>query len=209
MPNDPQSPFVTSGLRLGTPAITTRGFGEQETRQLTGWIADILDDHDETKVIDSRLAGEGRQIRRRRQCLACNERFTTFEAAELVMPRIVKNDSRRQPFDEEKLRSSMVRALEKRPVPSDQLEEAIGHLVHKLRTMGEREVPSRLIGELVMEELRALDEVAYVRFASVYRRFQDITEFEDEIRRLQRISETAASREQMSLLPELLGKKKT
>jgi transcriptional repressor NrdR len=165
--------------------------------------------HDETKVIDSRLAGEGRQIRRRRQCLACNERFTTFEAAELVMPRVVKNDSRRQPFDEDKLRSSMVRALEKRPVPSDQLEQAIGHLVHKLRTMGEREVPSRLIGELVMEELRALDEVAYVRFASVYRRFQDITEFEDEIKRLQRISETAASREQMSLLPELLGKKKT
>ena len=125
------------------------------------------------------------------------------------MPRIVKNDNSRQPFDEEKLRSSMVRALEKRPVPSDQLEEAIGHLVHKLRTMGEREVPSRLIGEFVMEELRALDEVAYVRFASVYRRFQDITEFEDEIKRLQRISETAASREQMSLLPELLGKKKT
>ena len=165
--------------------------------------------NDETKVIDSRLAGEGRQIRRRRQCLACNERFTTFEAAELVMPRVVKNDNSRQPFDEEKLRSSMVRALEKRPVPSDQLEEAIGHLIHKLRTMGEREVPSRLIGEFVMEELRALDEVAYVRFASVYRRFQDITEFEDEIKRLQRISETAASREQMSLLPELLGKKKT
>lgn len=125
------------------------------------------------------------------------------------MPRVVKNDSSRQPFDEDKLRSSMVRALEKRPVPSDQLEEAIGHLVHKLRTMGEREVPSRLIGEFVMEELRALDEVSYVRFASVYRRFQDITEFEDEIKRLQRISETAASREQMSLLPELLGKKKT
>ncbi len=163
--------------------------------------------HDETKVIDSRLAGEGRQIRRRRQCLDCNERFTTFETAELVMPRLIKNDNSRQPFDENKLRSSMVRALEKRPVPSDQLEEAIGHLIHKLRTMGEREVPSRLVGEFVMEELRALDEVAYVRFASVYRRFQDITEFEDEIKRLQKISETAASREQMSLLPELLGKK--
>ncbi len=163
--------------------------------------------HDETKVIDSRLAGEGRQIRRRRQCLNCNERFTTFETAELVMPRLIKNDNSRQPFDENKLRSSMVRALEKRPVPSDQLEEAIGHLIHKLRTMGEREVPSRLVGELVMEELRALDEVAYVRFASVYRRFQDITEFEEEIKRLQKISETAASREQMSLLPELLGKK--
>jgi transcriptional repressor NrdR len=164
--------------------------------------------HDETKVIDSRLAGEGRQIRRRRQCLACNERFTTFESAELVMPRLIKNDNSRQPFDENKLRNSMIRALEKRPVPSDQLEEAIGHVVHKLRTMGEREVSSRLVGELVMEELRALDEVAYVRFASVYRRFQDITEFEEEIRRLQRISETAASREQMSLLPDLLGKKK-
>jgi transcriptional repressor NrdR len=117
--------------------------------------------------------------------------------------------SSRQPFDENKLRNSMVRALEKRPVPSDELEQAVGHLIHKLRTMGEREVPSRLVGELVMEELRALDEVAYVRFASVYRRFQDITEFEDEIKRLQRISETAANREQMSLLPELLGKKKT
>jgi len=165
--------------------------------------------HDETKVIDSRLAGEGRQIRRRRQCLACNERFTTFETAELVMPRLVKNDNTRQPFDENKLRNSMIRALEKRPVPSDELEQAVGHLIHKLRTMGEREVPSRLVGELVMEELRALDEVAYVRFASVYRRFQDVNEFEDEIKRLQRITETVANREQMSLLPELLGKKKS
>lgn len=123
------------------------------------------------------------------------------------MPRLIKNDSSRQPFDESKLRSSMVRALEKRPVPSDALEQSIGRLIHKLRTMGEREVPSRLVGELVMEELQNLDEVAYVRFASVYRRFQDVTEFEDEIKRLQRISEAAASREQMSLLPDLLGKK--
>ena len=164
--------------------------------------------HEETKVIDSRLAGEGRQIRRRRQCLDCNERFTTFESAELVMPRLVKSDNSRQPFDESKLRNSMVRALEKRPVPSAAFEKSVGRLVHKLRTMGEREVPSRLIGELVMEELRGLDEVAYVRFASVYRRFQDVTEFEDEIRRLQEISRTTASREQMSLLPELLDKKK-
>jgi transcriptional repressor NrdR len=164
--------------------------------------------HQETKVIDSRLAADGMQIRRRRQCLDCKERFTTFESAELVMPRLVKNDNSRQPFDESKLRNSMVRALEKRPVPSDELEQAIGHLIHKLRTMGEREVPSRLVGELVMEELRALDEVAYVRFASVYRRFQDITEFEEEIKRLQRISDTVANREQMSLLPELIGKKK-
>jgi transcriptional repressor NrdR len=164
--------------------------------------------HEETKVIDSRLAADGRQIRRRRQCLDCNERFTTFESAELVMPRLIKNDNSRQPFDESKLRSSMTRALEKRPVPSDELEESVERLIHRLRTMGEREVPSRLVGDLVMEELRALDEIAYVRFASVYRRFQDVTEFEEEIRRLQRISETAASREQMSLLPELLGKNK-
>ena len=164
--------------------------------------------HEETMVIDSRLAADGRQIRRRRQCLDCSERFTTFESAELVMPRLIKNDSSRQPFDESKLRSSMTRALEKRPVPSDELEEAVERLIHRLRTMGEREVPSRLVGDLVMEELRALDEIAYVRFASVYRRFQDVTEFEEEIKRLQRISETAASREQMSLLPELLGKKK-
>ena len=164
--------------------------------------------HEETKVIDSRLAGDGRQIRRRRQCLDCNERFTTFESAELVMPKLVKSDNSRQPFDESKLRSSMVRALEKRPVPADEFEQAVGRLVHRLRTMGEREVPSRLIGELVMEELRGLDEVAYVRFASVYRSFQDVTEFQDEIKRLQDISQATASREQMSLLPELLGSKK-
>ena len=164
--------------------------------------------HEETKVIDSRLSGEGRQIRRRRQCLDCNERFTTFESAELVMPRLVKSDNSRQPFDESKLKNSMVRALEKRPVSSDAFEKAVGRLVHQLRTMGEREVPSRLIGELVMEELRELDEVAYVRFASVYRSFQDVTEFQDEIKRLQEISDASASREQMSLLPEFLGKKK-
>lgn len=158
--------------------------------------------HEETKVIDSRLAGEGRQIRRRRQCTKCRERFTTFESAELVMPRLIKNDNTRQPFDEEKLRYSMIRALEKRPVPADAFEQAVGHLVHKLRTMGEREVPSRLVGQLVMEELRKLDEIAYVRFASVYRRFQDVTEFQDEIERLQEISDASARREQMSLLPE-------
>lgn len=164
--------------------------------------------HQETKVIDSRLAGEGRQVRRRRQCLACNERFTTFETAELVMPRLIKSDNSRQPFDEEKLRNSMIRALEKRPVPSDEFEQAIGRLVHKLRTLGEREVPSRLVGEFVMEELRDLDEVAYVRFASVYRSFQDVTEFQDEIKRLRELSRSAAGREQMSLLPDLLDKKR-
>jgi transcriptional repressor NrdR len=164
--------------------------------------------HQETKVIDSRLSGEGRQVRRRRQCLDCNERFTTFESAELVMPRLIKSDKSRQPFDESKLRYSMVRALEKRPVSAEDFEQAIGQMIHKLRTMGEREVPSRLIGEMVMEELRDLDEVAYVRFASVYRSFQDVTEFQDEIRRLQEISGQSPAREQMSLLPELPGKKR-
>jgi transcriptional repressor NrdR len=164
--------------------------------------------HEETKVIDSRLAADGRQIRRRRQCLDCNERFTTFETAELVMPRLIKTDRSRQPFDENKLRNSMIRALEKRPVAADEFEQAIGRLVHRLRTMGEREVPSRLVGELVMEELRSLDEVAYVRFASVYRSFQDVTEFQDEIKRLQEISSSAANREQMSLLPDLPDKKR-
>ena len=159
-------------------------------------------------MIDSRLAADGRQIRRRRQCLDCNERFTTFETAELVMPRLIKTDRSRQPFDENKLRNSMIRALEKRPVAADEFEQAIGRLVHRLRTMGEREVPSRLVGELVMEELRSLDEVAYVRFASVYRSFQDVTEFQDEIKRLQEISRSAASREQMSLLPDLPDKKR-
>ena len=168
-------------------------------------------DQGETKVIDSRLAGDGRQIRRRRECLDCNERFTTFEGAELVMPRLVKTDDRREPFDEDKLRSSMHRALEKRPVSADLFEEAIGRMLHKLRTMGEREVPSRLVGELVMEELRGLDEVAYIRFASVYRSFQDVTEFQKEVNRLQKQPKKKSKRTQLSLLPDVsdkTGKKK-
>ncbi len=140
--------------------------------------------HEETKVTDSRLAGEGQQIRRRRECLACGERFTTFETAELVMPRIVKSDSTREPFDENKLRHGMLKALEKRPVASEAIDAAVVHICHRLRTLGEREVPARLIGEFVMEELRHLDEVAFVRFASVYRSFQDVDAFREEIERL-------------------------
>jgi len=157
--------------------------------------------HQETKVIDSRLAGEGSQIRRRRECLACGERFTTFESAELVLPRVVKRDNTRQPFDQEKLRAGIERALEKRPVSSEAVEAAINHITHKLRVAGEREIPARLIGELVMEELRGLDDVAYVRFASVYRRFQDLDEFRDEIERLRQAS-GGNNRQQMSLLPD-------
>jgi transcriptional repressor NrdR len=158
--------------------------------------------HEETKVIDSRLAGEGRQIRRRRECQRCGERFTTFETAELVMPRLVKRDQSREPFDEAKLRAGMVRALEKRPVGMEAVEAALARIIHRLQTMGEREIPSRRVGEMVMEELRSMDEVAYVRFASVYRSFQDVTEFQDEIRRLRELGDADRRRNQLSLLPE-------
>jgi len=158
--------------------------------------------HPETRVNDSRLAGEGRQVRRRRECLACGERFTTFETPELVMPRVIKRDASREPFDEDKLRGGMVRALEKRPVSSEAVEQALERIIHALQTAGEREVPSRQIGELVMEELRELDEVAYVRFASVYRSFQDVTEFQAEIQRLRELEDRDRRRNQMSLLPD-------
>ncbi|MFT0212735.1 transcriptional regulator NrdR [Pseudomonas sp. F1_0610] len=138
----------------------------------------------DTKVIDSRLVANGDQVRRRRECLACGERFTTFETAELVLPRLIKQDGSRQPFDEDKLRAGMLRALEKRPVSMEKLEEAIARIKHRLRATGEREVKSLLVGELVMNELHKLDEIAYIRFASVYRCFQDLNEFRDEIDRL-------------------------
>ena len=140
----------------------------------------------DTKVIDSRLVAEGDQVRRRRECLACGERFTTFETAELVLPRLNQQDGSRQPFDEEKLRAGMQRALEKRPVSVERLEAALAHIKSKLRATGEREVKSLVVGELVMTELQKLDEVAYIRFASVYRRFHDLNEFREEIDRLSR-----------------------
>jgi transcriptional repressor NrdR len=139
----------------------------------------------DTRVIDSRLANDGDSVRRRRECITCGERFTTFESAELVMPRIVKSDGTRAPFDENKLHSGIMRSLEKRPVGMERVEAAINRIKHKLRATGDREVNSRRLGEWVMNELRELDEVAYVRFASVYRSFQDVSAFQDEIRRLQ------------------------
>lgn len=139
----------------------------------------------DTKVIDSRLVGDGSQVRRRRQCLDCNERFTTFEVAELVMPRIIKSNEIREPFDEEKLRRGMLKALEKRPVNSDDIEMAISHIKSQLRATGEREVSASMVGNLVMEALKKLDKVAYIRFASVYRSFEDIREFGEEIAKLQ------------------------
>jgi transcriptional repressor NrdR len=140
----------------------------------------------DTKVIDSRLVAEGEQVRRRRECVVCNERFTTFETAELVLPRIIKSDGVRQPFDEAKLRSGMMHALQKRPVAIEQIDAAVGRILHRLRASGEREVKARMVGELVMDELKSLDSVGYVRFASVYRSFQDISAFRTEIDKLER-----------------------
>jgi transcriptional repressor NrdR len=158
--------------------------------------------HTETKVIDSRLAGEGRQIRRRRECLACTERFTTFEAAELLLPTVVKGDRSREPFDEKKLLTGMLKALEKRPVSREATEAAAARICHRLRSLGEREIDSRAIGEMVMEELRHLDEVGYVRFASVYRSFQDVDAFRTEIDHLRRHRRRREpSKDQLPLLP--------
>lgn len=145
----------------------------------------------ETKVIDSRLVTEGDQVRRRRECQnpKCGERFTTFEIAELLLPQVVKADGTRQRFDESKLESGMLRALEKRPVSVETIEAALNRIKRSLQVMGEREVESRLVGELVMAELHKMDDVAYVRFASVYRRFQDVNEFREEIERLGRAAD--------------------
>ena len=138
----------------------------------------------DTKVIDSRLISNGSQVRRRRECIECNERFTTFESAELLMPKIIKRNEQRRPFDEDKLRAGMQKALEKRPVGVDEIETAIDAIKQQLRAKGEREITSQYLGELVMQHLKELDSVAYVRFASVYRRFQDISEFSDAINSL-------------------------
>ena len=140
---------------------------------------------EDTKVIDSRLVAEGDQVRRRRECLSCKERYTTYEVAELVMPRLIKQNGSREPFNEEKLRAGFLRALEKRPVSIEAIEGEIQQIKHALRATGEREVKSLVLGELVMEHLKQLDQVAYVRFASVYRSFQDIAEFRDAIESLE------------------------
>jgi len=138
----------------------------------------------DTKVIDSRLVAEGDQVRRRRECLSCSERFTTYEGAELLLPRIIKQSGVREPFNEDKLRQGILRALEKRPVSSEQIEAMLSQIKRILQASGEREVPSRILGEEVMRQLKAVDHVAFVRFASVYRSFQDLNEFRVEIERL-------------------------
>lgn len=139
---------------------------------------------DDTKVIDSRLVAEGSQVRRRRECLSCAERFTTFETAELLMPRVIKTNGSREPFDEDKLRRGISRAVQKRPVSVEDIDTTITQIKHQLQSTGEREIDSRVIGEMVMNALKKLDHVAYVRFASVYRSFQDLAEFRAEIDKL-------------------------
>jgi transcriptional repressor NrdR len=140
----------------------------------------------ETKVIDSRLANEGDQVKRRRECISCKERFTTFEVAELALPRIVKRDGTREQFKEQKLRSGMLRALEKRPVDSERIEVSVSRIKKLLTSSGEREVAANDLGEMVMKELKTLDHVAFVRFASVYRSFQDVNDFTEMIEKLQK-----------------------
>ncbi len=154
----------------------------------------------DTKVIDSREVGEGDQIRRRRECIGCKGRFTTYESIELNLPRIIKSDSRRESFDEEKLRAGILRAVEKCPVEMERVETAISNIKNNLRAIGEREVKSIRIGNWVMEELKELDKVAYVRFASVYRSFEDVRSFLEEIERLEHELPPELKRNQLDLL---------
>lgn len=162
--------------------------------------------HPETRVVDSRLAQEGEQVRRRRECAECGERFTTYEiAADLAMPRILKRDRSRELFSDDKLRDGVMRALEKRPVETEAVDAAIERVKRQLRRSSEREVESRQVGEWVMAELRLLDEVAYIRFASVYREFSDVAAFRDEIDRLEQEPDPAARRKQLPLLGEDVG----
>jgi len=133
--------------------------------------------NDDTRVIDSRVVEEGAAVRRRRECEVCEKRFSTYERAELRMPMVVKKDGARQAFDVEKIRSGLQKALEKRPVPAEKLEQAVNSVLRAVQESGESEVPAETVGECVMHELRELDGVAYVRFASVYREFKDVDDF--------------------------------
>ena len=163
--------------------------------------------HSDTRVIDSRLLGEGDQIRRRRECQSCKTRFTTYETAELSLPRVIKSDGRRETFNDDKLRGGIVKALEKRPVPMERVENAINQVKRRIRESGEREIDSQRIGELVMDALRSLDQVAYVRFASVYRSFEDVRAFLEEIERLENDLPPDLREYQLELLqPDKAGK---
>jgi transcriptional repressor NrdR len=137
---------------------------------------------DDTQVVDSRVSEEGDSIRRRRRCAACDKRFTTYETVELRLPQVVKANGTREEYDEEKLRTGFARALHKRPVPTEYVDAAVERITQKMLSLGEREIASRRIGELVMRELYKVDKVAYIRFASVYKDFQDVDDFRDVIK---------------------------
>jgi transcriptional repressor NrdR len=154
----------------------------------------------DTRVIDSRLAEEGEQVRRRRECERCGQRFSTFEKAQLLMPGIAKRDKGVEPFKEDKLRRGIESACFKRPVTPEQIDHALDSVMRKLRVTGEREVPSRQVGEWVMEELHDLDHVAYVRFASIYRNFEDVNAFGEEIKRLQNMPTSEQRKSQLKLI---------
>ena len=157
---------------------------------------------EETKVVDSRLASEGDQVRRRRECLKCSERFTTYEYAERNLPRVVKRDGRREPFNEEKLRKGITLACEKRPIPTEKIDATINRISHKALGIGEREIPANLIGEWAMLELRSIDQVAYVRFASVYRSFEDVQAFKEIIDRVENDLTPEMLESQLSLISD-------
>jgi transcriptional repressor NrdR len=159
-----------------------------------------LCNHHETRVVDSRLTRDGMQIRRRRECSNCNNRFNTFETPALKAPRIIKSNGAREAFSEEKLRTGMLKALEKRPVETREVERAIRGLVREISSVEDAEISSSLIGEWVMRELARLDQVAYVRFASVYKRFEDVQAFSELVERLERENPGSLDQRQFSLL---------
>ena len=157
---------------------------------------------EDTKVVDSRLTSEGDQVRRRRECLRCAERFTTYENAERNLPRIVKRDGRREPFNEEKLRKGVTLACEKRPIETEKIDATINRISHRALGAGEREIPTNRIGEWVMQELRVIDQVAYVRFASVYRSFEDVQEFKEIIDNVENDLPPEMLKNQLSLISD-------
>lgn len=157
--------------------------------------------HEQTRVVDSRLASEGRQIRRRRECMACSVRFSTLERVEFALPRVIKRDGTRVPFDEDRLRAGMLKALEKRPVATEAIDSVVADIVQRLHLMGEREIASDTLGAWVMQALSQLDQVAYVRFASVYHSFQDVDAFRRQIEQLE-YDRKRSDDHQLSLLQE-------
>jgi len=164
--------------------------------------------NEDTRVVDSRISNAGATVRRRRECQTCSHRFTTFERFELEQPRVIKSDGRREPWDEEKLRRGLLRALEKRPVGSDKVEELINSVSRQMQLSGEPEVRSALIGQAMMDRLQRADEIAYVRYASVYRSFEDVSAFSKEVDRLRREKRTGSNVAQLSLLIEKAAEEK-